>query len=215
MKSGASQAEVSHMVERVEQMGLKPHVIEGTERTVIAVIGDHRQKDKFRESLEIGAGVEDVVPILAPYKMASTEVKPERSVVRAGSLSVGGGKVGMIAGPCSVEGEEQIIGTARAVRAAGATALRGGAFKPRTSPYSFQGLKEDGPPICSPQPAKKPASPSSPKSCRHRRRAQLVSEYADVLQIGARNMQNYRLLEAAGGIERRRPPQTRSQRHHR
>src|SRR5580704_4857763 len=142
MKKEATHTDVEHMVKRIESLGLKAHVIVGTERTVIAAVGDDRKTHK--ESLESGAGVAEVVPILAPYKVASRELKPEPTVVRAGSFSAGGGKIGVIAGPCSVETEEQIVATAKAVKAAGATALRGGAFKPRTSPYSFQGLKEDG-----------------------------------------------------------------------
>ena len=142
MKQGASQEQIEHMVQRVEELGLKAHPIYGTERIVIAAIGDKR--DEHRQSLESGPGVAEVVPILAPYKVASLEVKPERTVVQVGPLSVGNCHLGIIAGPCAVEGMEQTLATARAVKAAGATALRGGAFKPRTSPYSFQGLKEEG-----------------------------------------------------------------------
>jgi len=194
MKHGASQEEIDHMIQRVEQLGLKSHVIHGTERTVIAAIGDRR--DEHRQSLESGPGVAEVVPILAPYKVASLEVKPERTVVRAGSLCVGNCHLGIIAGPCSVENEGQTLSTARAVKAAGATALRGGAFKPRTSPYSFQGLKEDGLKILAaardetglPVVTEVMAAADVP----------LVAGYADVLQIGARNMQNYPLLEEVG-----------------
>ncbi len=198
MKKGASQDEVDHMVERVEQMGLRSHVIVGTERTVIAAIGDKRHGT--RESLESGAGVDEVVPILAPYKMASTEVKPEPTVIQVGSLTVGGSTVGVIAGPCSVESEEQIVSTARAVKAAGATALRGGAFKPRTSPYSFQGLKEEGLKLLAA--ARDETGLAVVTEVIAPEDVELVGEYADVLQIGARNMQNYRLLEAAGKSSR-------------
>jgi 3-deoxy-7-phosphoheptulonate synthase len=194
MEMGASREQVDHMVERVESLGLKAHVIVGTERTVIAAIGDKREHT--RESLESGPGVSKVVPILAPYKVASREVKPEPTEVRVGSLRVGAGRLGVIAGPCSVENEEQIISTAKAVKAAGATALRGGAFKPRTSPYSFQGLKEEGLRMLAAARAETGLAVVtevvSPED------VPLVAEYADVLQIGARNMQNYRLLEAAG-----------------
>ena len=120
MKRGATAEQIEHAIRRVEQLGLKAHPIYGTERTVIAAIGEKR--DEFRQSLESGPGVAEVVPILAPYKVASREVKPEPTVVRAGSLAVGNGHVGMIAGPCSVESEEQTLATARAVKAAGATA---------------------------------------------------------------------------------------------
>jgi 3-deoxy-7-phosphoheptulonate synthase len=194
MKKGASTEQVEHMIERVEALGLKSHPIYGTERTVIAAIGDKR--DEHRASLESGPGVAEVVPILAPYKVASLEVKPEPTVVRTGSLAVGNCHLGMIAGPCSVENEEQTLSTARAVKAAGATALRGGAFKPRTSPYSFQGLKEDGLKILAA--AREETGLAVVTEVMADSDVPLVASYADVLQIGARNMQNYRLLEAAG-----------------
>ncbi len=198
MKRGATQEQIQHAIHRVETLGLKAHPIYGTERTVIAAVGEKR--DEFRQSLESCPGVAEVVPILAPYKVASREVKEEPTVVHAGSLIVGGGRLGIIAGPCSIESEEQMLRTARAVKAAGATALRGGAFKPRTSPYSFQGLKEDGLKILAAARAETGlavvtevvASEDVP----------LVARYADVLQIGARNMQNYRLLEALGDVGR-------------
>lgn len=198
MKKDATEDQIQHMVERVEQLGLKSHVIHGTERTVIAAIGDRR--NGYRASLESVAGVDEVVPILAPYKMASSEIKPERSVVRAGSLEVGGTRVGVIAGPCSVESEEQLMSAARAVKAAGATALRGGAFKPRTSPYSFQGMKEDGLKLLAA--AREETGLAVVTEVVAAADVELVSKYADVLQVGARNMQNYRLLEALGNSPR-------------
>lgn len=194
MKKGATPEQIEHMIERVEQLGLKPHPIYGTERTVIAAIGEKR--DEHRQSLESGPGVAEVVPILAPYKVASLEVKPEPTVVRAGSLAVGDSHLGMIAGPCSVESEQQTLTTARAVKTAGATALRGGAFKPRTSPYSFQGLKEDGLKILAA--AREETGLAVVTEVVAATDVELVARYTDVLQIGARNMQNYRLLEAAG-----------------
>ena len=194
MKRGATPEQIQHMIQRVEQLGLKAHPIYGTERTVIAAVGEKR--DEFRQSLESGPGVAEVVPILAPYKVASREVKAEPTVVRAGSLVVGNCHVGMIAGPCSVEDEEQTLSTARAVKAAGATALRGGAFKPRTSPYSFQGLKEDGLKILAA--ARDETGLAVVTEVIATEDVPLVARYADVLQIGARNMQNYRLLEAVG-----------------
>jgi 3-deoxy-7-phosphoheptulonate synthase len=194
MKRGATAEQIEHAIQRVEQLGLKAHPIYGTERTVIAAIGEKR--DEFRQSLESTPGVAEVVPILAPYKVASREVKPEPTVVRAGSLSIGNGQLGIIAGPCSVENEEQTLATARAVKAAGATALRGGAFKPRTSPYSFQGLKEDGLKILAA--ARDETGLAVVTEVIGTEDVALVAGYADVLQIGARNMQNYRLLEAVG-----------------
>ncbi len=198
MNKDASQEQIEHMVQRVEGLGLKSHVIVGTERTVIAAIGDKRQETK--QSLESGAGVAEVVPILAPYKVASREVKKEPSVVRAGSLSVGDGTIGVIAGPCSVENEQQILSTARAVKHSGATALRGGAFKPRTSPYSFQGLKEEGLKMMAA--AREETGLAIVTEVLATEDVELVARYADVLQIGARNMQNYRLLEAVGNTNR-------------
>ncbi|MBN1590330.1 MAG: 3-deoxy-7-phosphoheptulonate synthase [Pirellulales bacterium] len=194
MKRGATPEEIEHMIRRVEELGLKAHPIYGTERTVIAAIGEKR--DEHRQSLESGAGVAEVVPILAPYKVASREVKPEPTVVRVGSLAAGNKHIGMIAGPCSVESEEQMISTAQAVKRAGATALRGGAFKPRTSPYSFQGLKEEGLRILAA--ARDETGLAVVTEVLAAEDVELVARWADVLQIGARNMQNYRLLEAAG-----------------
>jgi 3-deoxy-7-phosphoheptulonate synthase len=196
MKKEASQADVAHMVERIEGLGLKAHVIVGTERTVIAAVGDDRKTHK--ESLESGPNVAQVVPILAPYKVASRELKSEPTVIRAGSLTVGGSTVGVIAGPCSVESEEQIVASARAVKKAGATALRGGAFKPRTSPYSFQGLKEDGLKMMAT--AREETGLAIVTEVVASEDVPLVARYADVLQVGARNMQNYRLLEAVGAV---------------
>ena len=198
MKKEATPTEVEQMIRRIESLGLKAHVIVGTERTVIAAVGDDRKT--YKESLESGPGVAEVVPILAPYKVASLEVKREPTTVRAGSLVVGGGTVGVIAGPCSVESEEQILATARAVKKAGATALRGGAFKPRTSPYSFQGLKEEGLKLLAA--AREATGLAVVTEVVATEDVELVSRYADVLQVGARNMQNYRLLEAVGGTDR-------------
>ncbi|MCA9267841.1 MAG: 3-deoxy-7-phosphoheptulonate synthase, partial [Planctomycetales bacterium] len=194
MEKGASQQQVDHMIDRIEQLGLKSHVIVGAERTVIAAIGEKRAADKA--ALESGPGVAEVMPILAPYKRASREVKPEPTPVIVGSLHVGAGRVGVIAGPCSVESEEQIVATARAVKQSGATALRGGAFKPRTSPYSFQGMKEDGLKLLAL--ARQETGLAVVTEVVATDDVDLVVEYADVLQIGARNMQNYRLLEAVG-----------------
>jgi len=198
MKQEATPQEVERMVERIESLGLKAHVIVGAERTVIAAIGDDRKTHK--ESLESGQGVAEVVPILAPYKVASREVKREPTQVKAGSLTVGNGTIGVIAGPCSVETEEQILSSAKAVKAAGATALRGGAFKPRTSPYSFQGLKEDGLKMLAT--AREATGLAVVTEVVASEDVDLVARYADVLQVGARNMQNYRLLEAVGGTDR-------------
>jgi 3-deoxy-7-phosphoheptulonate synthase len=194
MKRSATEQDIQAMIEHVEALKMKPVVLRGTERTVIAALGEERVAGIG--SLESGPGVDEVLPILAPYKLASRELKGEPTVVRVGSLTVGGGVIGVMAGPCSVENEEQIIATARAVKAAGATALRGGAFKPRTSPYSFQGLKETG--LKHLAAARKETGLAIVTEVIAPDDVELVSDYADVLQIGARNMQNYRLLEACG-----------------
>ena len=198
MEKNATDEQIAHMTDRVQALGLKAHVIHGTERTVIAAIGEKR--DSMKQSLESGAGVAEVVPILAPYKVASREVKPEPTLVARGSLEIGAGKLGVIAGPCSVESEEQIMESARAVKAAGATALRGGAFKPRTSPYSFQGLKEEGLKLLAA--AREETGLAVVTEVMSTEDVELVAQYADVMQIGARNMQNYRLLEAVGNVDR-------------
>src|SRR3954469_14471452 len=199
MKAGSTQEQINHVIERVREMGLKDHVIVGTERTVVACIGNDRFKD--RSVLESADGVEKVVPILAPYKMASREVKKERSVVplilgKAHGATVGGTKVAVIAGPCSVESKGQLLEIAHAVREAGATGLRGGAFKPRTSPYAFQGLAEEGLKYLAM--AREETGLAVVTEVMAVEQVQLVGQYADVLQVGARNMQNFNLLNAVG-----------------
>ncbi len=199
MKRNATETEINHMVAEVEAAGLKPTVLRGTERTVVAAIGDERKTGDLRK-LESASGVDEVIPVLAPYKLASIENQTGRSVIQAGSLTIGGKAIGMMAGPCSVEDEEQMVATAKAIKAAGATALRGGAFKPRTSPYSFQGLKEEGLKILAT--AREETGLAIVTEVVSPEDVDLVSEYAEVLQIGARNMQNYRLLEACGRSHR-------------
>jgi 3-deoxy-7-phosphoheptulonate synthase len=194
MKPGASQRQIDHIIERIEQLGLRSHVIVGTDRTVVAALGEKR--DGAKQALETGEGVEKVVPILAPFKMASTEVRQKRTEVHANGLKVGGQRIGVIAGPCSVESREQILEIAEIVREAGATGLRGGAFKPRTSPYSFQGMKEKGLQLLAE--ARSKTGLSIVTEVMAPEHVQMVAGYADVLQVGARNMQNYPLLEAVG-----------------
>jgi 3-deoxy-7-phosphoheptulonate synthase len=194
MKQGASQGQIDRVIEHIEQLGLRSHVIQGTELTVVAALGEKR--DGAKQALETIEGVDKVVPILAPYKMASTEVKKEPTVVSVRNLQVGGGHLGVIAGPCSVESREQILEVAKVVREAGATGLRGGAFKPRTSPYSFQGLKEKGLQLLAE--ARDATGLAVVTEIMAPEHVEMVGRYADVLQVGARNMQNYPLLEAVG-----------------
>lgn len=198
MKPNPSPEVVQTMIQRIEQMGLRAHVIEGTERTVIAAVGDERHGD--RESLESYEEVEKVVPILAPYKIASVEAKSDPTVIKVRDLVIGGGTVGIIAGPCSVESEEQIMESARRVKAAGAKGLRGGAFKPRTSPYSFQGMKEKGLELLAA--AREETGLAVVTEVMTPHHVELVASYTDVLQIGARNMQNYHLLQAVGEVRK-------------
>jgi 3-deoxy-7-phosphoheptulonate synthase len=194
MKPGATQPQIDHVIELIHGLGLRSHVIVGTDRTVVAALGEKR--DGAKQALETGEGVEKVVPILAPYKMASTEVKKDPTCVTARALKVGAGHIGVIAGPCSVESREQILETAQVVKEAGAAGLRGGAFKPRTSPYSFQGLKEKGLELLAQ--ARDATGLAIVTEVMAPEHVGMVSRYADVLQVGARNMQNYPLLEAVG-----------------
>lgn len=194
MKSDASADEIDDAVKHIEHLGLRSHVIMGTERTVVAAIGEKR--DGAKQSLETLKGVEKVVPILAPYKMASSQVKKERTLVTSHELKVGAKHLGVIAGPCSVESKQQILDCAYQVREAGARGLRGGAFKPRTSPYSFQGLKEKGLELLAL--AREETGLAIVTEVMASEHVPLVANYADIMQIGARNMQNYPLLEAVG-----------------
>ncbi|HUS40141.1 MAG TPA: 3-deoxy-7-phosphoheptulonate synthase [Pirellulales bacterium] len=198
MKPGATKVQIEDAVRKVENLGLKAHVIIGQERTVIAAVGIKR--DGTQESLASSEGVAEVIPIAAPYKVASREVKADTTVINAANLTVGSKKIGIIAGPCSVEDEQQIMKTAQAVSAAGATGLRGGAFKPRTSPYSFQGLKQQGLELLAA--ARDATGLAIVTEVVAAEDVPLVARYADVLQIGARNMQNYRLLEVVGETDR-------------
>ncbi len=196
MKAGAAKKDKDEVLKRIKELGYKPHVIHGTTRDVIGAIGDERGK-LVLQSLEGLHGVESVVPILQPYKLASTEVKKEASQVRVGAnVVIGGSRVVVMAGPCSVESEAQIIQSAELVKAAGATMLRGGAFKPRTSPYSFQGLEEEGLKYL----AKARDLTGLPfvTEVINPETVDLVAEYSDMLQIGARNSQNFALLKKVG-----------------
>jgi 3-deoxy-7-phosphoheptulonate synthase len=194
MKADATPEQIDHMENHVRSLGFSPQVLRGTQRTVIAAIGDEREG--LVETLESGDGVEKVLPIMAPYKRASSEIKSERTIVEAQGLVVGGVKVAVIAGPCSVESEAQIVSIAKVLKAMGATGLRGGAFKPRTSPYSFQGHKEDGLKMLAT--AREETGLAIVTEVMAPEHVPLVAKYADVLQIGARNMQNYQLLQAVG-----------------
>ena len=194
MKMKASDADIDAVVTRVQAQGLKPHLSQGEERTIIGLIGDERRLDEG--SLSRMNGVDRVVRVLRPFKLASRDFHPEDSVIAINGHEVGANKVIIMAGPCSVETREQLIETAVAVKAAGAHLLRGGAFKPRTSPYSFQGLGEEGLKILAE--ARQETGLYIVTEVMAPEQVDLVCKYADVLQVGTRNMQNYALLNAVG-----------------
>ena len=207
-RSGCSTRQVRHAEQHLRELGFEPHTLVGIERTVVAAIGDDRVTTK--EHLESIPGVERVLPILAPYKLASKELKAETSVFQIGGpgpgvkptrarAAIGGKRIAVIAGPCSVEGRKEVLEIAAAVKECGASALRAGAFKPRTSPYQFQGLAEEGLEYLAEARAKtglpvftEVLTPAD---------VPLVAKYADCLQIGTRNMQNFMLLRACGEVQ--------------
>jgi 3-deoxy-7-phosphoheptulonate synthase len=194
LKPDFTQQQFDHILERAEELGLRAHVSKGTERTIIGLIGDEEQLRT--EPLEAMPGVEQVIPVLKPYKLASREKHREETIINVRGVKVGGGNLMMIAGPCAVESEPILLEIAERVRAAGANVLRGGAFKPRTSPYSFQGLGEDGLKIL--HAVGDRFSMPVVTEVMDPRQVPLVERYADILQIGARNMQNYNLLSEVG-----------------
>ena len=197
MKTGAHESQIQDVIHRVEALGYQAHVIQGAQRTVIGAVGDERGKDRL-QSLEVMPGVETVLPILQPFKLASREVKGGKSVVKVGDLEIGGEAVVVMAGPCSVESEAQMLQTAQAVKAAGAKVLRGGAFKPRTSPYAFQGMAEEGLKLL--DLARAATGLKIVTEVVNPADAELVAEYADILQVGARNVQNFALLKRVGEV---------------
>jgi len=199
MKSGAPKKDRDEVVKRIKELGYKPHIIHGATRDVIGAVGDERGKSVL-QSLESMHGVENVVPILQPYKLASKEVKRESSLVRiSDNVSIGGKQIIVMAGPCSVESEKQIIETAIEIKKSGAHMIRGGAFKPRTSPYSFQGLEEEGLKLLAK--ARDISGLPFVTEVINPETADLVAEYSDMLQIGARNSQNFALLKKVGQLK--------------
>jgi len=189
--------DIQNVADRVEELGYSPHLIRGVERTVIAAVGDERGKSRL-QALESLAYVESVFPILKPFKLAGREAHNEDTVIKVGNTTIGGGHFSVMAGPCSVETREQIIESAHDVKKCGATILRGGAYKPRTSPYSFQGLEEEG--LKYLKEASEETGLPFITEVMTSEQVPLVSDYADILQIGARNMQNYGLLKAVGKV---------------
>ena len=200
MKASATEAELAAVVGRIEHLGYRAHVMHGVERKVIGCLGDERGKAQL-QSLDQLDGVEKVVPILSGYKLAGRQLQENKTIINVdGKFDVGGDKFIVIAGPCSVENEEQIVASARAVKAAGADALRGGAYKPRTSTYSFQGLGEEGLKLL--KIAKQATGLPIVTEIVDPHVLDTVVEYADILQVGARNMQNFPLLRELGGVKK-------------
>ncbi len=192
MKSGVTEADVEEVCRRVVELGYQPHTIHGEIKTVVAAVGEERGQADLRilEALET---VEAVMPVQQPFKLASRETKSQPSEIPVNNISIGGKRLAVMAGPCSVESRDQVLEVAEAVKAAGATILRGGAYKPRTSPYAFQGLKEQGLKYLAE--AKKRTGLPVVTEVLETESVDLVAEYADILQIGARNVQNFSLLK--------------------
>ena len=200
MESNTDQKHIDEVINKIKSLGYSPHIIEGVERTIIGAVGDEREKARL-QSLDSMAGVESVVPILRPHKLASRQVRTEGSSISVNkNVEVGGKEFIVMAGPCSVESEKQIVETAKAVKASGAQVLRGGAFKPRTSPYSFQGLEEDGLKLLAL--AREETGLPFVTEVMNPRELDLVAKYSDVLQVGARNVQNFSLLKEIGRLKK-------------
>lgn len=200
MKAAATEEDLQRVIRTIEELGYQSHVIRGTQRSVVGAVGDERGKARL-QSLEALPGVESVVPILQPFKLASREFKATKTIVRVRDVEIGGDRLPVVAGPCSVESEDQILETAKAVKEAGASILRGGAFKPRTSPYAFQGLGEEGLRLLAA--AREETGLAIVTEVLKPEDVDLVAGTADMLQVGARNMQNFALLKRVG--EARRP----------
>jgi len=196
MKSSATPEEIQNAKDTMIELGYQPHPIEGVLRTVIGAVGDERGKPEDVETLSILHGVEKVIPILPAHKLASREFRPEDTQVKVGNVVVGNNKIPVIAGPCSVESEEQVMEIARAVKEAGASMFRGGAYKPRSSPYTFQGMGIEGLKILAA--AREETGLPIVTEILDPHDLDAVVKYADVLQIGARNSQNYALLKQVG-----------------
>jgi 3-deoxy-7-phosphoheptulonate synthase len=194
MKKGAEQGKIAKLVQSLEEKGLKPVPLYGVERTVIAVIGDERMLDEH--NLASFPGVGKVMRVLQPFKLVSNETKPEPTIVKVGKANIGSDELAIMAGPCSVESEEQLMEVAEKLSASGVNLLRGGAFKPRTGPYNFEGLEEEGLKIL--RAAADKFDMAVVTEVMEISQIELISKYSDMLQIGTRNMQNFNLLKAVG-----------------
>ena len=200
MLSTATQEQIDHVMERIKECGFLPHLIKGVERTVIGVVGKNRGRRDELEALRVAPGVEDLIPISQPFTLVSLELQTQRTIVNVKDVRIGGPELVVMAGPCSVESREQLMETARAVKAAGAMILRGGAYKPRTSPYDFQGLGLEGLKIL--KEASEETGLPIVTEVMGVEDLDAVVEYADMMQVGARNMQNYPLLRRLATVPR-------------
>jgi 3-deoxy-7-phosphoheptulonate synthase len=198
MSENATDKEIDHVIERIREAGYQPHVTRGTTRTIVAAVGSGRRHEI--EALQVAPGVDNVVPIAQPFKLVSRQVRPERSIVKINGVSIGGPEVVVIAGPCSVESREQLLDTAHAVKRSGATMLRGGAYKPRTSPYDFQGLGIEALKIL--REAKQETGLPVVTEVMSTEDIDIICEHADMLQVGARNMQNFALLRRLATVNK-------------
>jgi 3-deoxy-7-phosphoheptulonate synthase len=198
MSEKATEQEIQHVIDRIREAGYNPHVTRGTERTIVAAVGSGRRHEI--EALQVAPGVDNVVAIAQPFKLVSKQVKPHRTVVNVGGVRIGGDDVVVIAGPCSVESREQLLDTAQAVKRAGASMLRGGAYKPRTSPYDFQGLGVEALKILAE--ARSETGLPVVTEVMSTEDIDIICEYADMLQIGARNMQNFALLRRLATVKK-------------
>jgi 3-deoxy-7-phosphoheptulonate synthase len=199
MIESATEAEIQHVIDSVVLCGYQPHVIRGSERTIVAAVGSGGNRAQL-EALKVAPGVEDAIPIAHPFKLVSRQVRLQPSVVEVAGVKIGGDEIVIIAGPCSVESRDQMVTTALAVKSAGARMLRGGAYKPRTSPYDFQGLGVEALKILAE--AREVSGLPVVTEVMGTEDVELIAEYADVLQVGARNMQNFALLRRLAKTER-------------
>ena len=212
MKAGSQDKEIDVVMDRLHSLGLQGHLSKGVERTVIGVVGVTSAMPDLRERLELVPGVAEVVPITKPFKLSSREFEPEDTVIDVGGVKIGGKELVVMAGPCAAETREQVMSTARAVKAAGANILRGGAFKPSTSPYSFRGLGEEGLKLLAE--AKEENGLPLITEVLTPQDVEMVVKYADILQVGARNMQNFVLLDEVGKAKQAGDAQEGSVGHH-
>ena len=199
MSDSATEQQIDHIIQRIREAGFQPHVTRGTERTIVAAVGSGGRRHEI-EALSVAPGVDNVVAIAQPFKLVSRQTRPQPSVVDVGGVKIGGPEVVVIAGPCSVESREQMLETAQGVKRAGATMLRGGAYKPRTSPYEFQGLGIEALKIL--REARELTGLPVVTEVMSTEDVDLICEYADMLQVGARNMQNFALLRRLATVKK-------------